>query len=316
MPNRMHYNRAAKYLIPMIEKRIAEIKNHEAHPDDRYKEPNDFISWSIHEVENEQDPSESDPGLIAKRFMTVNFASIHTTSLTMTNSLLDLAAGPPEEHFLEGIREEVESVYADHGGKWTKEALAKLIRVDSAIRESMRLHNFISYGVQRTVVAEGGVRMKNGLYLPKNATVAVPAYPAHRDPHYYENPNTYDAFRFSRPFEKFLALKEESTKTEKSDGQAQQDHKEELSKFMEYKKISAVTTGAHFMHFGHGREACPGRFFAIQQLKLLIAHMIMNYDIQPLAKRPPNIWLGGLVFPPMKATLRIKRRQPPIILQS
>ena len=316
MPNRMHYNRAAKYLIPMIEKRIAEIKNHEAHPNDQYEEPNDFISWSIHEVENEQDPSESDPGLIAKRFMAINFASIHTTSLTMRNTLLDLAAGPPKERFMEGVREEVERVYTDHRGKWTKEALAKLVRVDSAIRESMRLHNFISYGVQRTVVAEGGVRMKNGIYLPKNATVAVPAYPAHRDPHYYLNPNTYDAFRFSRPLEKFVALKEKSTEIEKSDVQAQQDHNKELSQFVEHKKVSAVMTGAHFMHFGHGRDACPGRFFAIQQLKLLVAHTIMNYDIQPLTKRPPNIWLGGLVFPPMNATVRIKKRQPPAILQA
>ena len=282
VPNRIHYNKAARHLIPVIEKRIEEIKSHELNPDDHYKEPNDFISWSIHEVENEQDPSESDPALIAKRFMAVNFASIHTTSLTMTNTLLDLSASPPEECFIEEIREEVERVYCEHGGKWTKEALAKLIRVDSTIRESMRLHNFVSYGVQRRVVAENGVRMDNGLYLPKNAAVAVPAYPAHRDPHYYKNPNTYDAFRFSRPFEKSEAAKEKSTEIGKSDHEAQQDHKEELSKFMEHKKVSAVTTGEHFMHFGHGREACPGRFFAIQQIKLVVAHMIMNYDIQPL----------------------------------
>ena len=81
---------------------------------------------------------------------------------------------------MDGIREEVESVYADHWEEWKKEALAKLIQVDSAIRLSMRLHDFISYGVQGTVLAEGGVRMKDRLYLAKNATTAFPVYLTHR----------------------------------------------------------------------------------------------------------------------------------------
>ena len=153
--------------------------------------------------------------------------------------------------------------------------------------------------------------MRNGLHLPKAAAVAVPAYSAHRDPSYYDDPNTYDAFRFSRPFEIFEASKSATAmQAKQSHDGTLQDRKEDLSKFLEHKKMSAITTGEHFMQFGHGRHACPGRFFAIQELKLLIAHMVLHYDIEPLATRPSNIWMGGLVFPPMKASVRIKRRPP------
>ena len=52
---------------------------------------------------------------------------------------------------------------------------------------------------------------------------------------------------------------------------------------MKHINVSAVLTGAHSIHFRHGREAYPGQFFAVQELELLIAPMIMNHDTQPLA---------------------------------
>jgi hypothetical protein len=53
----------------------------------------------------------------------------------------------------------------------------------------------------------------------------------------------------------------------------------------------------------------PGRFFAINQLKLIMAHILLNYDIQPLPIRPDNIALGDVMIPPLKATMRIRRRE-------
>ena len=52
----------------------------------------------------------------------------------------------------------------------------------------------------------------------------------------------------------------------------------------------------------------PGRFFAANQLKLLIAHFVLNYDVESLATRPPNTPLGDVMIPPLKATMRVRRK--------
>ncbi len=34
------------------------------------------------------------------------------------------------------------------------------------------------------------------------------------------------------------------------------------------------------MTFGFGRHACPGRFFAANEIKLILAQLLLNYDIK------------------------------------
>ena len=38
--------------------------------------------------------------------------------------------------------------------------------------------------------------------------------------------------------------------------------------------------------FGYGNHACPGRFYAIRKIKLVLAKLIMNYDFQWAQPRP------------------------------
>jgi hypothetical protein len=52
----------------------------------------------------------------------------------------------------------------------------------------------------------------------------------------------------------------------------------------------------------------PGRFFAQHHVKTELAQMLLNYDIEPLSERPENVWLNNLMAPPLKTTLRVKRR--------
>ena len=53
----------------------------------------------------------------------------------------------------------------------------------------------------------------------------------------------------------------------------------------------------------------PGRFFVSHELKMLLAYMVMNYEVQYLPQRPPNTWFGPMVIPPMKATIKVKRKE-------
>ncbi len=34
------------------------------------------------------------------------------------------------------------------------------------------------------------------------------------------------------------------------------------------------------MPFGFGRHACPGRFFAANEIKLVLAQLLLNYDMK------------------------------------
>lgn len=54
------------------------------------------------------------------------------------------------------------------------------------------------------------------------------------------------------------------------------------------------------MFFGYGVQACPGRFSASVELKILMAHLIMNFDMRLKDKekgRPANSEFHDRLFP-------------------
>jgi cytochrome P450 len=77
--------------------------------------------------------------------------AIHTTTISITNTLLDLYSSPRAEEFVAGLREEVERVLAAHGGEWTKGVVNDLYRIDSTIKESLRWSSLSLVGLTRLV---------------------------------------------------------------------------------------------------------------------------------------------------------------------
>lgn len=51
-----------------------------------------------------------------------------------------------------------------------------------------------------------------------------------------------------------------------------------------------TTNNTDQLHWGVGTHACPGRFFASSVIKLLLAEILLGYDIklQPGAERPKS----------------------------
>ena len=45
------------------------------------------------------------------------------------------------------------------------------------------------------------------------------------------------------------------------------------------KENSTVTLDDAFLGFGFGKHACAGRFFVLNEMKIFVAHMVMNYDV-------------------------------------
>ncbi|KAK4497822.1 hypothetical protein PRZ48_010476 [Zasmidium cellare] len=280
--NRRHQTVCKKTAVPEIERRLKVIQSGDAKGAET-----DALTWIIENAINSRDPAELNPDKICRRLVRLNMVAIHTTSITITNVLLDLYSSPRAEDFVEGLREECSRVLAEHGGKWTKAAVNDLVRIDSTIKESMRYSSLAIVGIMREVVKEDGIDLGNGIHLPKGVRIGAPNVAIHRDPTYYPNPDEFDAFRFAKA----------------------RDSLDEKGQVLEKRGQNIVTTGEDFVAFGHGRHACPGRFFASQEMKLMLAYIVMNYDVKLPGPRPRNMDIKINSVPPPKAQLMVRRRQ-------
>lgn len=139
-----------------------------------------------------------------------------------------------------------------------------------------------------------GVTLSDGTHIPSGITIAFANYTIHQDPTFYpDHPNVWDGFRFSAPRE------QTSSSSEKAD----------LTKVLEQKNQNLTATGGDFLSFGHGRHACPGRFFASQEMKLMLAHIVMNYDVRVKGGvRPENVANSGSSVPSGEAEIMVRLR--------
>jgi cytochrome P450 len=71
-------------------------------------------------------------------------------------------------------------------------------------------------------------------------------------------------------------------------------------------------TTSTYLGFGHGKLACPGRFFAGLQLQLMLAHIVLQYDVKYAdgEHRPPNMSFGGIGdgIPNPRAKILMRKR--------
>jgi cytochrome P450 len=64
------------------------------------------------------------------------------------------------------------------------------------------------------------------------------------------------------------------------------------------------------MHFGVGRHACPGRFFAGSAIKIILSHFLLNYDmkLKDGEERPKSMVLMMSKTPSLKGEVLFKKR--------
>ncbi|KAK5020876.1 hypothetical protein LTS07_011378 [Exophiala sideris] len=74
---------------------------------------------------------------------------------------------------------------------------------------------------------------------------------------------------------------------------------------------SLVQMTPKFTYFGHGKHACPGRFFAVNAIKVLLVYTLINYDIKfaPGTPEPQMMWFSGKTMPDMGAKALMKIRE-------
>lgn len=85
------------------------------------------------------------------------------------------------------------------------------------------------------------------------------------------------------------------------------------------KKTTAtfVTANPTNLHWGMGRYACPGRFFASHVIKGILSRILLDYDFKfekGQRGRPKNVLMGEVVLPDLSTTVLFRRRTEYIVV--
>jgi cytochrome P450 len=231
-------------------------------------------------------PEQLNATRIANRLIALMTPLIFAVCYVFAHAVLDVYGSPDKEEFISGLYAECKDVSEKHVGLGTAEAVESLYRIDSTIRESMRTSDVAVTNLFRDVSA-GEVDLGHGITVPKGVRMAFPTQNIHLDPEYYENPKSFDAFRFSRGFEGL----------DEAGMQARAQERELV-----------VTPTLTFLPLGYGRHACPGRWFASQTMKQALAYIVLNYDVELNGKPITRKALVNTMVPPVDAKMRIRRK--------
>jgi cytochrome P450 len=211
----------------------------------------------------------------------MNDISMHLTSYTVQNAILDLATADPSLGYIEALRAESARLLKETGRWWTRQALRKLELVDSVVRESMRLTPFSSVGLPRTVISHCGLTVQQGkdksFHVTFGTVLAIPVDPIYFGDMIYPNAKQLQPFRFTQPGAVRDIIDDAASASTAGEGLGSNGHVSwhyttpatttpvESSK--NQKKKSATVDDA-FLGFGFQGHACPGRFFAINEVKI------------------------------------------------
>ncbi|GJE90628.1 cytochrome P450 [Phanerochaete sordida] len=254
----------------LLEDRLKLFKEHS--DSDWPDKPSDMIQWLIEEANEEERTVDS----LVLRILVVNFAAIHTSSTSFTHALHTLAAHP---ECVAPLREEIEGIVRVEG--WTKAAVQRMRKLDSFMKECQRLNGLGALAMSRIAVQD--YTFADGTRVPKGTLVmAVSRSMHHDDAVYAPDADAFDPWRFARMRE--------------ADGDASLKHQ-------------MVHTSSDYVSFGHGKHACPGRFFAVNELKLMMAHILLTYDVRPEAVIPSGRWIRHSLLADPVATVDFRKRQ-------
>ncbi|KAJ4480063.1 cytochrome P450 [Lentinula aciculospora] len=256
-----HQKRMEKLLTPLIEDRR---RLRQSSASDM---PNDMLSWLM-----ETSPSYEGYSVesLSMRMLNVNFVALHTTTKTFTHAVYYLASQP---QYIPILRQEVgQQLDPDDLTTWTKEALGRCVKLDSFLKETLRLKGLGAIWMPRLAVSD--FDFSDGTHIPSGYYVAAAATAVHEDETLYESAHEFNGLRFA-------SMRQESTA---SDGP-------ENGKNWQYRMTS---NSESYLAFGGGRHLCPGRFFASIEMKCLMAYLVLHYNLKMLEDgvRPPDEWFG------------------------
>ncbi|KAK4499796.1 hypothetical protein PRZ48_007982 [Zasmidium cellare] len=176
--------------------------------------------------------------------LALSLASIHTTTEVLTRCILQLCDTPK---VADDLRHEMLEVLAKEG--WAKTSLYKMKLLDSFVKEVQRHNPTNAASMLRHV--KDTVTLSDNTRIPKGSQIMV-IDTGTQDSAIHEHPEKFDAYRY---------VKLRSRPGEES-------------------KHQIVTTEPTNLTFGYGQYACPGRFFAAHEMKILLCFLVLRYDFR------------------------------------
>lgn len=235
----------------------------------------DAIEWG----EEESARSKYDPAIYQ---LALAGATIHTTTDLVTQMILNIL---PRPDLVVVLRAEMIDVLGREG--WAKTSLYNLKLMDSVMKETQSLkpiqssksqtsshltkHANDSISVSLGRIAEADVHLSDGTFIPAGMKCAV-ANTSRHDPALYDSPFEFDGYRFLR--------------MRQTPGKENQAHFVTNSpESLAARSRDRIALRAQGMMLGHARvtrhglHACPGRFFAANEVKILMCHLLLKYDL-------------------------------------
>ncbi|RIA99695.1 cytochrome P450 [Glomus cerebriforme] len=247
-----------KNVIDKIRPDIEERLKQERKYGDGLKPPVDCIQFLLNQPG--VDKENIDYMWISGQLLAITFVAISTTVTTINNFLLDLASRP---EYLDSLLEEQEQINPNNDRIMDLDQISKMKRLDSFLKESLRLSGNILSLIHRVIGPE--LKFSNGYQVPKGSLIRIYLKNVHHDNEIY-GPD-------SNEFYGYRHLEKESP---------------------------ASKVSRDFLQFGMGQHACPGRNFAVNEIKMFASILIKKYNITIATKsgmRPPNFVINGISFP-------------------
>ncbi|KAI9711714.1 MAG: hypothetical protein M1820_001858 [Bogoriella megaspora] len=291
-----HQAKAKAMLVPIIRRRRAAGAEAQVRGL-QWERPNDLLQYMSENAAKLQ-PRKSD-AFVAEMCLVVGFGALHATSMTLTNAIFDLATMP---RYQDVIREEYLTKRMDSMVNGKESSLINsMSKLDSFIKESQRLNPInLSKSALDIFTLPGGLRsqasfsrqvvkpitLSSGLHLPSGTHILTPTCMVSLDPKIYESPSEFKGLRFH-------------------------ERREGASGSATYRN-QLTSTSTEQMHFGFGRQACPGRFFGGTSIKCVILQLIQEFDLKLVDEklgRPKNTIKGAMSFPSETAEVLIRHRK-------
>ncbi|KAL0262789.1 hypothetical protein SLS55_001762 [Diplodia seriata] len=234
----------------------------------------DMIQW----LSDSARGADRDPKVLTRKMLFLTLAAVHTSTMSATHALFDLCAMP---QYIEPLRDEIREVVGKEG--WSLSAINNMKRLDSFMKESQRVNHPGLLSFNRKVMSP--LRLSDGTVIPAKSFITMATNSIAHDERYYPNADTFDGFRF---FRKRLQSEDEA------------------------KRHQFTSTGATSLPFGHGKFACPGRFFAAAQIKAVLANIILKHDVSFPAgqtERPENVFSGEGIGPSREQVVVFRPRK-------
>lgn len=108
--------------------------------------------------------------------------------------------------------------------------------------------------------------LPNGQTVPAGVIIEVPSHAVNNDESIHPHPEKFDALRFYKIRKETEAALSKTMSADDAGAEAAAGN-----------QFASVTETS--LAFGYGRNACPGRFLAANEIKMILATAIIEYDV-------------------------------------